>query len=316
MPPAHKPVSFSLPLFPYDRWGGIDAIGRIAVAADELGFGGLQFPDHVIMPLKPGAPPVSTVWYDNFVLAAHLATLTQRVRFIFNVLVVPYRPAVLLAKLVSTLDVVSRGRLTLGVGAGWIKGEFRILGVPFEERGALTDDTLRAMKVLWTEPDPKYEGTHTRFASLAFEPRCVQQPHVPIWVGGSGPGPLRRVVELGDGWSPMTGSLDELARDVAWIREQAQARGRDPDAFDFASGIAFGERDPERDRARSHAAGTDLTRGGSRPQSPQEILDQVARLREIGFGHLSVSFPWREPAEYLERMQWFAAELMPKLPTD
>ena len=149
--------------------------------------------------MKSGVPPVSTVWYDGFVLGAHLAAMTRRIRMVFNVLVVPYRPAIVLAKLVSTLDVVSGGRLTLGVGAGWIKGEFKALNIPYAERGAITSETLRAMKVLWTEEHPSFEGRYTSFSNIAFEPKCLQQPHVKIWIGGSGAAPLQRAVELGDG---------------------------------------------------------------------------------------------------------------------
>ena len=224
---AKRSLSFHLPLFPYDRWGGIEAIGRVAQGVETLGYAGLIFPDHVIMPLKPGVPPVSTVWYDGFVLGAHLAAMTRRIRMVFNVLVVPYRPAIVLAKLVSTLDVVSGGRLTLGVGAGWIKGEFKALNIPYAERGAITSETLRAMKVLWTEEHPSFEGRYTSFSNIAFEPKCLQQPHVKIWIGGSGAAPLQRVVELGDGWSPMQGDLPELERHVRWIRKELAARGRD-----------------------------------------------------------------------------------------
>jgi probable F420-dependent oxidoreductase len=303
-------ITFSAPLFPYDRWGGIQAIGQAARHADELGFHALSLPDHVIMTVRDDVPPVSTVWYDNFVLSAHLAALTRRLRFLFNVLVVPYRPPLVLAKLISTLDVVSGGRITLGIGAGWLKGEFRVLGLPFEERGAMTDEYLRAMKVLWTEEKPSFEGRYTSFSRIAFEPRCVQKPHVPLWIGGSGRGPLRRVVELGDGWTPMVGTPDELRQQGDWIREQLAARGRDPASLTFAFGLSFGPPDPERDLARSHAAHSTPT--GRKPvSSPQEVIDRASVYRELGFRHLTVSFGWQTPADYLKQLDWFAAHVMP-----
>ncbi len=308
---SEQNLSFSVSLFPYDRWGGLPAIAQAAKLAEQLGYDSLCFPDHVIMPIRPDIPPVSTVWYDNFVLASHLATITENIRFIFNVMVVPYRPPVQLAKMISTLDVVSGGRLTLGIGAGWLKGEFKTLGIPFEERGAMTDDYLRAMKALWTEQRPQYEGKYTQFSNIAFEPKCVQNPHVPLWIGGSGKGPLRRAVELGDGWTPMVGSLDELKRDAGIIRERLEEKGRDPSTYTFAFGVAFGELDSEIDRARSHAADSDQSRKKA-PQSPDEIADRINSYREIGFTHINISFGWETPADYMKQAEWFAEKVMPQ----
>ncbi len=303
-------VQFSVPLFPYDRWGGIAPIAEAARSAEALGFAALSLPDHVIMPVRPGVPSISTVWYDPFVLTAHLATLTQRLRFIFNVLVVPYRPPVQLAKAVSTLDVISNGRLTLGVGGGWLKGEFRVLGIPFEDRGPLTDEYLRAMRALWTQDEPSFEGETVRFQNLAFEPRCVQRPHVPLWIGGSGPRPMRRVIEQGDGWTPMVGNLRELGAGATWVREQLAANGRDPDAFDFCYGVNVGERDPERDQARSHAAGAELEDRRTL-DSPQAAIDRIGALTAIGFQQISLSFNWQTPADYQRRLEWLAKHVLP-----
>lgn len=310
MPVAPRPLQFSAPLFPYDRWGGVQPIAAAARHADEIGFDGISFPEHIIMPVRPDVPPVSVVWYDNFVLAAHIATLTKRLRLIFNVMVVPYRPPVQTAKLISTLDVISNGRLVVGVGAGWLRGEFRTLGLPHAERGAMTDDYLRAMKALWTQDRPSYAGKYASFANLAFLPKCVQKPHVPLWIGGSGPRPLRRVVELGDGWAPMVGELDPLARDIARIKDEAKAAGRDPAALDFSFSIIVGEQDPASEMARSHVT---KERNVVRDQaaSPQAIIDLIGRHRDAGFTHLGISFSWQTPADYMKQLDWFAARIMP-----
>jgi probable F420-dependent oxidoreductase len=255
-------------------------------------------------------PPVSAVWYDNFVLGAYLATLTKRIRLLFSVMVVPYRPPVQMAKLISTLDVVSNGRLTVGVGAGWLKGEFRVLGVPYEERGALTDEYLRAMKALWTMDNPEFQGKHVAFTRLAFEPKCVQKPHAPVWIGGSGPRPRRRVVELGDGWMPMVGDLPELAKEIALVKEQARRAGRDGEKLSFNASVAFGERDETSETARAHAS-----RGAAEKRalasSPGEVTELVGRYREAGFTNLSLSFNWRTPDEYIRQIEWFAGKVMP-----
>ncbi len=213
--------------------------------------------------------------------------------------------------MITTLQEETGGRLTLRIGARLIKLEIKTLGIPFEERGAMTDDYLRAMKALWTEQRPQYEGKYTQFSNIAFEPKCVQNPHVPLWIGGSGKGPLRRAVELGDGWTPMVGSLDELKRDVGIIRERLEEKGRDPSTYTFAFGVAFGELDSEIDRARSHAADSDQSRKKA-PQSPDEIADRINSYREIGFTHINISFGWETPADYMKQTEWFAEKVMPQ----
>ena len=306
-------MEFSVPLFPYDRWGSVDAIAEAAELADELGIHALQFPDHVFMPQVEGRPDVSVVWHDNFVLGAYLAARTARLRLIFNVLVIPYRPPILLAKAVSTLDTVSKGRLTLGVGAGWLKGEFKLLGVPFDRRGALTDEYLRAMKALWTQEQPSFEGSAVRFSRIAFEPRCVQRPHVPLWIGGTGPAPLRRALELGDGWSPMVGGLAELAPQVARMKRELAQRGRDPAAFRFNSSISFGEPDAVREAARRHASHSEQRTESHAPSSPEAVAELIGRYREAGFTNLTLSFGWEKPADYLRKLEWIATKVLPQL---
>ena len=303
-------MSFSVPLFPYDRWPDVDAIAEIARHAEELGFEALTFPDHVIMPVRPDAPTVSTRWYDNAVLTAYLAARTERIRFFYNALVFPYRPAIQLAKQLATADVVSGGRLTVGVASGWLRGEFRTLGVPFRERGAITDEYLQALKRLWTEDSPEFQGRYVSFRDIAFEPRCVQKPHVPLWIAGQGSVPLRRVIEYGDGWTPMVGSLEELERSGNWIREELAERGRDPDSVTFAFGLNFGEPDPIREQASSHAS-----QGRARRVRPQReagpIVERLEAYRAIGFSHISVSFGWETVADYRREMEFFAAQVMP-----
>jgi probable F420-dependent oxidoreductase len=306
-----KPVTFSVPLFPFDRFGGVEGLARGVARADELGYHAVSFPDHVIMPVREGAPRISTMWYDPCVLTAYLAARTRRIRFLYNALVFPYRPAIQLAKALSTTDVVSGGRLIVGVASGWLRGEFRTLGVPYAERGAITDEYLRAMKLLWTRENPEFEGRYVSFRDIAFEPKCLQRPHVPLWIAGQGPIPLRRVVEHGDGWTPMVGSREELARGGDWIREQLRARGRDPESVTFAYGISFGEPDPVREAARSHASHGVATAPRA-VRSPQEIADQIGALREIGFSHIGLSFGWNTLDDYERELEFFAGRVMPQ----
>jgi probable F420-dependent oxidoreductase len=262
------------------------------------------------MPVGEDASSAPTMWYDDPVLTAYLAARTERIRFFYNALVFPYRPAVLLAKQLATVDVISGGRLVVGVASGWLRGEFRTLGVPFKERGAMTDEYLRAMKLLWTEERPVFEGRYVSFHDIAFEPKCAQQPHVPLWIAGQGPVPLRRAIEFGDGWTPMVGSHEDLKRWGDQIRAGVAERGRDPEALTFSFGVSFGDPDPEREQASAHASHGRAKRAKSL-RDPSEIIDRIHAYQEIGFSHIGLSFGWQTQADYLRELDFFASKVMP-----
>ena len=204
-----------------------EAYLSVAQAAERAGFGFLSVNDHIIVPGTLGSAYPYTqggAWaaaehghcFDQLATLAFLAGCTSRLRLLTSVMVVPHRPAISTAKMLATIDVLSGGRLILGVGAGWMKEEFGLLGAPFEERGAATDEYLEAFKALWTQERPSYSGKHVRFADVIFEPKPMQKPHPPIWVGGESPAALRRTVKLGDVWYPgnnsQTKPLDTPAR--------------------------------------------------------------------------------------------------------
>ena len=135
---------------------------------------------------------------------AWLAAKTKTLGLVLSVMVVPHRPAVLAAKQLATIDILSGGRLTVGIGAGWMREEFEALQTePFDERGAVTDEYIAAFKELWTSDDPRFEGKYVRFSNIDFTPKPVQRPHPPIWVGGESGPALRRTAKLGDVWYPI-----------------------------------------------------------------------------------------------------------------
>ncbi len=289
----HFDVSVSSP---YEKWGGTKAIGEAAKHAEAVGLYGVQFGEHVVTP---------GVWYDNFVLASHLATLTRKLRLTFSVLVVPYRPCIQTAKLIATLDVISQGRINVTMTAGWMQHEFEALGIPFETRGPLTDEYIRAMKALWTEERPSFQGRFVSFPSIVFEPKCVQKPHVPIWIGGSKARALRRVAELGDGWSPDAGTPDEMAARIATIKGMAKTYGRDSSAFTFAGTLGMGKPTLE-------MSPRVLKYYPERPlETPEQAIDYIRRYQQAGVSHLSLRFAWESPADYMRWMEWFAAKVMP-----
>jgi probable F420-dependent oxidoreductase len=157
-----------------------DIIRRTAVRAEQLGYDSVWVSDHVVVP-HANVDRIGEAIFDPLVTLAVTAGATSRVRLGTTVLIIPYRNAVVTAKMVSSLDALSGGRVVLGIGAGWLAEESAMLGVPFAERGAMTDEYLLAMQELWTSPAPSFAGTYTQFGGLAFEPKPLQKPHPPIF---------------------------------------------------------------------------------------------------------------------------------------
>src|SRR5581483_110283 len=144
---------------------------------------------------------------EQLTVLSFLAGQTSRVRLLTSIMVVPHRQPVLAAKMLASLDYLSRGRLVVGCGVGWLREEFEALGTPpYEERGAVVDEYLQVFKELWNSPRPSFQGKFVRFPGLVFEPKPLQQPHPPLWIGGESGIALRRVVRLGDGWYPSAGN--------------------------------------------------------------------------------------------------------------
>src|SRR5260370_20336205 len=210
-----------------------DNLARIATEGEAMGYDYTTISDHVVIPHDIEAKyPYSDTGefpgraggdrHEQLTAVAFVAGKTSRLRLVTSVTVVPHRPAVLLAKMLATIDVLSKGRLVCGIGAGWMKEESEALGVPpFPERGAVTDESLNACRELWTKDDPRFEGRYVKFANILFEPKPVQKPHPPIWVGGESGPALRRTAKLGDGWYPIGTNprhrLDSMKRIAAGV---------------------------------------------------------------------------------------------------
>ena len=306
-------MNFSLWLWPYGRWESFDAMARATRRAEELGFASVSVSDHTIATTGPESGGVGDQWPDWSVLSAFLATQTHSIRILTS-LVVPYRPVLPTAKQIATIDVLSGGRFILAAAVGWLRPEFEMLGVNYEKRGAITDEYLRAMQVLWTEDKPAFSGEHVHFKDIVFEPKCAQTPHVPIWVaGGSGRGPIERLLELGDGWMPMGGDTGNELRDtIARVRERAAERGRDPDAITFRYTIGVGEVNAAlASLSKSISVGDPAAVG--QDGSPEAVAAEIARFEAAGFTELAINFSGESGSEVMEQLDWFGAEVMPRL---
>lgn len=209
--------------------GDPDTAVKVAQAAEAAGFESVWTGGHIVLP-DPALPsfPLATTtpMLDTTVALTWIAAHTKRVRLGSGIIVLPLRNPVLLAKELASVDVVSGGRLIVGVGAGWMAPEFEALGVPMEERGARMDDALRAMRALWTSEHPEYQGKFSSFSKVAAYPQPVQRPMPPIVIGGDSPPALRRAVTMGNGWYGFALMPEQAKQHVEALRRAVEQHGR------------------------------------------------------------------------------------------
>lgn len=201
--------------------GGVDAMIEIAKAAETAGLESVWTGEHVVLPdprVSPSPSEPQTPFLDPGVALSHIAAHTARLRLGTGVIILPQRNPVVLAKELASLDVVSKGRLIFGLGAGYLEPEFRALGAPFEQRAAVTDEAIEVLKALWTMEKPAYKGRFFSFGGIDSQPRPVQKPHPPIIVGGMSRNGARRAARYGNGWYGFLTDLEATKRSLGWIR--------------------------------------------------------------------------------------------------
>lgn len=200
-----------------------DTLLRRARMAEEAGFESLWVGDHIALPAaaEDGENPSQQPRLEAIVTLAHLAALTSRVRLAVGVIVLPQRQPVLLAKQLASIDFLSKGRLIVGIGIGYLELELQALGASLAERGARTDEYLAAMRALWDEPTPSFNGRFASFSDVIERPRPVQQPHPPIVIGGHSPAAYRRAIQSGNGWYGWELDLEHTAEALVSLRQTA-----------------------------------------------------------------------------------------------
>lgn len=197
----------------WEREAGPDELRQVVQAADRLGYAHVTCSEHVAVPREVAAERGGTYW-DPLATLSWLAAQTSHVQLVTQVLVLGYHHPLEIAKRYGTLDLLSGGRLVLGLGVGSLEEEFDLLEAPFHGRGERADDALRALRAAMSEPEPSYAGSHHAFEGFVVEPHAVQS-HVPFWIGGRSGRSLRRAVELADGWVPFGLSRSDLAAMLA-----------------------------------------------------------------------------------------------------
>jgi probable F420-dependent oxidoreductase len=261
------------------------------VAAEQAGFDSVWLPEHLIMPVKmsgrpgtphEGEPPISatTPGWDPFVQMAYLAAKTETIRFGTNVYNIGLRHPFVTARALTTVDLVTNGRVEFGIGASWLAEEWEALELDFETRGRRVDESIEIIRRLFTEDIIEHDGEFFTFKPVGFLPKPAQE-HMPFLIGGDSPAAMRRVARLGDGWIPMAQRLATLPANITRIRELREQYGRNPD---FA---------------------TTLFNVGAAD------ADDLRPYEELGIDRVLVA-PWRHPAEALDNIKRWGDEVIPR----
>ena len=300
-----------------------DNVMGLATRAEALGYGVIGVADHLIVPVHtdvrypytadgvwPGAPTGEC--FDCIATLAFMAGCTQRIKLLTSVAVVPHRPPILAAKLFLTVDVLSGGRAIVGVGSGWMKEEFAALGTPpFDERGAVTDEYIKAWIELWTKDRPSMAGKYAQFDNVVFEPKPVSKPHPPIWVGGESAPALRRTVQYGDAWYPVSNNAQillntpqRLKAGIDRLHKAAEKAGRDPGSID----ISYVWFMPPSWTARPCVDGGRQMFTGS----ADDMLEDAAALKAIGVKHTLVYLQRPTIEQTMDLTQRFAEDVVQK----
>ena len=314
-------ISFGCSLPSLGSMASPENLVALAHRAEDLAFSSVWVSDHIILPREVSSfypyssDGVATFtpdepYYEPISTLNFLAGATSAVRLGTHVLIVPYRNPVLTAKMLSTLDVLSNGRLILGVGVGWMREEFEALGLDhFANRGAVTDEYLEIFEELWTNDSPKFNGQFFSIDGEGFLPKPTQKPRPPIWIGGHSQPALRRAARYGDGWMPIglrpPAILEpaELSEKISFLKEMSVSHGRSEDAVTpcFSTNVVLTE-EPPNNRAMMQGI-------------PEQIAADIRQYQDAGVRNFIINFGAKNLGEQLESMERFSREVVTLIPS-
>ena len=276
-----------------DAHGVVD----LAVRAEELGYESVWASEHVFNVSYVYDRIGNRPYYEPLTMLTYVAANTTSIGLGTSVLVLPYHNPIRLAKVAATLDVLSKGRLMLGVGVGVIEEELEAMGSPFADRGAISDEAIAVMKELWTKEDPRFQGKYHRFSGMKFTPKPVQKPHIPIVIGGTSRAAIRRAARSGTTWHPTALAPEALAEGMDYLKEQAVKAGRDPSEISVSVSAAIGS--------------THNHNRYSLGEEPEEILERSQKYQEMGLERLLVSPNTRDQSQLRPIMEMLAEVVIP-----
>jgi probable F420-dependent oxidoreductase len=290
-----------LPTF-WSDYGTLDisqAMIEVAGAADSLGFDSLWACDHIVAPERHAG---SARCLEPMILMASLAQRFPKLVVGTDVLVLPQRNAILVAKQAATLSVLTGGRFVLGIGAGWNEDEFKLLGADFEQRGAHTDEAIELMRTLWRQTPASFSGSFYQLQDAYFYPN-PEGDGPPIWVGGSSSAALARAARFGDGWMPFWGKWEDFTKDLEKFRRQVQQLR----ASERGQAIKIIANVPLRIAEGSDEYATDA------PQPAAQIIAALRDFRDAGLETVIWNIQSKDLQDYLQQMRLAAQQIVPNL---
>ena len=285
-------------------------VGRILEVvhhAEARGLDSVWVTDHVIVPHDAGV-----IYHDHMLdplaMLPWLAGVTERIALGTSVVILPYRSPIPVAKLLASVDVLSGGRLIVGVAIGWLEGEFAALGVPFRERASRSDEALELMRALWTEEQPKLTTRRHHLENLQVSPLPLQKPRPPLWIGGNSEGAFRRVARLGDGWHASSMNADALRQGKENVlRFWNEARRDGEPAWSLRIPILL-------DGVHRAAVDSKLLRGRhTLTGSVQRVIDELGAFKALGVSHVALEVSYTTYPAILETIDVVAEDIRPRL---
>jgi probable F420-dependent oxidoreductase len=288
---------------------------QAAQQAETLGYDSVWAADRLVMPWKIDTAypyskestfivPPDRPFFDTLTCLAFLAGCTETIQLGMSVMVLPYRHPLYWAKIATTIDHLSTGRLIMGVGVGWMEEEFAAMNASFKERGAVSDEQLTLLKQLWTEEHIAFRGKYYNVDDIAFNPKPYQKPRVPIWVGGEGKYAQRRAGQYGDAWFPYFVRItpSELAARFEYVRKIAREAGRSADELTLACCLPIELTPDDAQQEEDYLKG-----------SIEQISERLRMFQRVGVAHIGLQFMIPHYPERQEQIERFATEALPGL---
>jgi probable F420-dependent oxidoreductase len=290
------PLLFGVRVLNFGSFASKNAIVEQAKIAEAEGYYSVWAAERILVPDPPNQPwsKISPLSFEEIAVLSHISGFTERVKLGTFVVIAPLRNPLILARQITTLDVLSNGRMILGLGLGWMKEEFDVSGAKLSERGARTDETIRFLREVWSSDRPSFDGRFIKMPLSFFEPKPVQRP-IPIWIGGDSEAALKRAGRLGDGW--LSNTLTEsgsIERAVAMISEHARKSGRSTSSPSGGPVVISSKLMLSGRRLDVHSA-----------------VSSIEVLRSAGVNHIIADFDHESASEYQEKMVLFARDVIP-----
>ena len=304
-------IGISIPRIP-----DVPGLKRFVEMAETLGFESVLAGDHIVLPTAGTnqypytadgsfSRPSSEPFLETMTLLGYLAAFTDRIKLGSTVIILPYRNPVVQAKMFASLDVLTGGRIICGVGVGWLEKEFEILGLDYHQRGAMTDEFLGIMQALWRQANPEFHGKYYDIDGIQFEPKPIQQPGIPVWVGGHTKAALRRTAKYGSCWHTTRQTPEFVAENLPYLRDRIKKEGRELSEVTVSLKRSLHFTDMGMNE------GGYVRSGGSLVASTREVLEDLHACQEIGIDQLTYDFRVETVPDCIKVMEHIAEHILP-----